>query len=150
MNETNTGEVLAEAVRQAARLASTTPHPPSRVLVRDGEILVEVEWPPTNGATNDTAAGEPLSTVSVEPVALTVDAPMVGVFYRAAQPGEEPFVSVGDIIREGQTVGILEVMKMMNNVEANHAGRVVEVLVADGTSVEFAQPLITLAPLDAA
>ncbi|MFF7214198.1 acetyl-CoA carboxylase biotin carboxyl carrier protein [Streptomyces sp. NPDC008238] len=76
-----------------------------------------------------------------------VCAPTVGTFYHAPDPGERPCVSVGDLVRPGQPVGVLEVMKMMSVVEADAAGRVVEVVVPDGQPVEFQQPLIALEPV---
>ncbi|MGD1851241.1 MAG: acetyl-CoA carboxylase biotin carboxyl carrier protein [Cyanophyceae cyanobacterium] len=68
--------------------------------------------------------------------------PMVGTFYRAPAPGEDPFVSVGDRIQSGQTVCIIEAMKLMNELEAELTGEVIELLVEDGQPVEFDQPLI--------
>ena len=68
--------------------------------------------------------------------------PMVGTFYRAPAPGEDPFTSVGDRIKSGQTVCIIEAMKLMNELEAELTGEVVEFLVEDGQPVEFDQPLI--------
>lgn len=76
-----------------------------------------------------------------------VCAPTVGTFYHAPEPGERPCVSVGDLVRPGQPVGVLEVMKMMSIVEADVAGRVVEVVVPDGQPVEFQQQLIALEPI---
>ncbi|WP_431960750.1 acetyl-CoA carboxylase biotin carboxyl carrier protein [Actinacidiphila sp. bgisy160] len=76
-----------------------------------------------------------------------VCAPTVGTFYHAPEPGERPCVSVGELVRPGQAVGVLEVMKMMSVVEADAAGRVVEVVVPDGQPVEFQQPLIALEPV---
>ncbi|MYA90248.1 MAG: acetyl-CoA carboxylase biotin carboxyl carrier protein, partial [Synechococcus sp. SB0663_bin_10] len=74
-------------------------------------------------------------------------APMVGTFYRAPAPEEPPFVDVGDRVQVGQTLCILEAMKLMNEIEADVAGEVVEVLVENGTPVEFDQPLLRLKPL---
>jgi acetyl-CoA carboxylase biotin carboxyl carrier protein len=76
-----------------------------------------------------------------------VCAPTVGTFYHAPEPGERPCVSAGDLVRPGQPVGVLEVMKMMSTVEADVAGRVVEVVVPDGQPVEFQQRLIALEPI---
>lgn len=76
-----------------------------------------------------------------------VCAPMVGTYYRAEEPGAAPLVSVGDLVQAGQAVGIFEVMKMLSAVEADVAGRVVEILVADGESVEFQQRLIAVEPV---
>jgi acetyl-CoA carboxylase biotin carboxyl carrier protein len=75
-----------------------------------------------------------------------VTAPMVGTFYRAPAPGEAPFVEVGTRIGVGQTVCILEAMKLMNELEAEAAGEVVEILVDNGTPVEFGQVLMRVKP----
>jgi len=78
---------------------------------------------------------------------IEVRAPMVGTFYRAPAPEEAPFVEVGDRVEVGQTLCILEAMKLMNEIEAEISGEVVEVLVENGTPVEFDQPLMRLKPL---
>ena len=75
-----------------------------------------------------------------------VTAPMVGTFYRAPAPGEAPFVEVGTRIGVGQTICILEAMKLMNELEAEAAGEVVEILVDNGTPVEFGQVLMRVKP----
>jgi len=72
---------------------------------------------------------------------------MVGTFYCAPAPDEAPFVKVGDKVQVGQTLCILEAMKLMNEIEADTPGQVVEILVENGTPVEFDQPLIRLKPL---
>ena len=76
-----------------------------------------------------------------------ITAPMVGTFYTAPAPGEPAFVEVGSRITVGQTVCILEAMKLMNELESEFAGEVVEMLVENGTPVEFGQPLIKIKPL---
>ena len=78
---------------------------------------------------------------------LLVVSPMVGTFYRASSPEAQPFVSPGDHIRLGQTVGVIEAMKIMNEVHAEVEGVVVEVLAANGDPVEYNQPLLKLRPL---
>ncbi|WP_170955794.1 acetyl-CoA carboxylase biotin carboxyl carrier protein [Synechococcus sp. UW140] len=75
-----------------------------------------------------------------------VTAPMVGTFYRAPAPGEPSFVEVGSRIGVGQTVCILEAMKLMNELEAETSGEVVEILVDNGTPVEFGQVLMRVKP----
>ena len=77
---------------------------------------------------------------------LEVTAPMVATFYRAAAPGEAPFVDVGARIKVGQTVCILEAMKLMNELESEVGGEVVEILVENGTPVEFGQVLMRVRP----
>jgi acetyl-CoA carboxylase biotin carboxyl carrier protein len=71
-------------------------------------------------------------------------APLVGTFYRSAQPGAKPFVEEGDVVEEGQTVAIVEAMKLMNQVRADRGGKVAAILVTDGEWVEFEQPLVLL------
>ncbi len=73
-----------------------------------------------------------------------VTAPMVGTFYSSAAPGAKPFVEVGQEVREGQVLCIIEAMKMMNQIESERAGRVVAVLARNGEPVEFGQPLFAL------
>ena len=71
-----------------------------------------------------------------------ITSPMVGTFYRAAAPGEDPFVEVGNIVKVGQTICILEAMKLMNEIESEFDAEIVEILVENGTPVEFGQVLM--------
>jgi acetyl-CoA carboxylase biotin carboxyl carrier protein len=77
-----------------------------------------------------------------------VVAPLVGTFYRASAPGAKPFVEEGDVVDEGQTVAIVEAMKLMNQVKADQGGRVAQILCTDGDWVEFEQPLMYLEPVE--
>jgi acetyl-CoA carboxylase biotin carboxyl carrier protein len=79
---------------------------------------------------------------------ISVIAPLVGTFYRASQPGAKPFVEEGDVVDEGQTVGIVEAMKLMNQVKAEQGGRVAEIVATDGDWVEFEQVLMYLEPVE--
>ena len=74
----------------------------------------------------------------------TIDSPMVGTFYRAASPDSKAFVEKGQKVNKGDTVCILEAMKMMNQVTAEQAGTIVEILVEDSEPVEFGQPLFII------
>lgn len=74
----------------------------------------------------------------------TIDAPMIGVFYRRPAPGADPFVQPGDTVSADTTIGIVEIMKLMNPITAGKAGVLGEFLVEDGQAVEFGQPLVTL------
>ena len=96
------------------------------------------------------AASEPSSTPSTPPPSaagarddsVEITAPMVGTFYRAPGPDEAPFVEIGSRIGTGQTVCILEAMKLMNELESEVSGEIVEILVENGTPVEFGQVLM--------
>jgi acetyl-CoA carboxylase biotin carboxyl carrier protein len=74
----------------------------------------------------------------------TVTAPMVGTFYAAASPGAKPFVDIGSEVNVGDTLCIIEAMKMMNQIESDKAGRVTAILVKNGEPVEFGQPLFII------
>ncbi len=73
-----------------------------------------------------------------------VKSPMVGTFYRSASPGSEPFAEIGTIVKEGQAICIIEAMKIMNEIEADKAGTVRQILCENGQAVEFGQPLFII------
>lgn len=76
------------------------------------------------------------------PKGTPITSPMVGAFYKAASPGAKPFVSVGDTVAIGQVVCIVEAMKMMNQIESEVSGKVIQICVEDGQSVEYGQVLM--------
>ena len=94
----------------------------------------------------DLASPPPPAATSTRSDLLEITAPMVGTFYRAPAPGEPSFVEVGTRINVGQAVCILEAMKLMNELESEVAGEVVEILVDNGTPVEFGQVLMRVKP----
>lgn len=102
--------------------------------------------PPT-GHLARTASGSFMAITEDTDQRIPVLAPLVGTFYRAAQPGAKPFVEEGDVIELGQTVCIVEAMKLMNEVAAGEAGKVAEILANDGDPVEFDQVLMYLEPV---
>jgi len=101
---------------------------------------------PAAVAVPPTASAPPPPAASVRSDLQAVTAPMVGTFYRASAPGEAPFVEVGSRISAGQPVCILEAMKLMNELESEFSGQVVEILVENGTPVEFGQVLMRIKP----
>lgn len=96
---------------------------------------------PTTTAAPDNPVPSP-----VEKKGVPVTSPMVGTFYRAPAPGEAPFVQVGDRISSGHTVCIIEAMKLMNEIEAEVNGQIIEILVEDGQPVEYGQTLMLVNP----
>ena len=123
-----------------------------RFSVQAGETKIEIERTasgvaiaPAGGAAAVPAAaeGEP-ELDGRHPVV----APLVGTFYRASAPGAKPFVEEGDVVDEGQTVAIVEAMKLMNQVKADQGGRVAQILCTDGDWVEFEQPIMYLEPVE--
>jgi acetyl-CoA carboxylase biotin carboxyl carrier protein len=122
-------------VRRAVR-----PAPPARASLAPRQALVEEATPP---------AGAPIGAGSPEPVesGLTVvKSPIVGTFYRAPDPNSPPFVSVGDVVKVGQVLCIIEAMKLMNEIEAEVAGEIVKVHQESGQPVQYGEPLFTVRP----
>ncbi len=90
-------------------------------------------------------AAAPAAPVAAEvPQGHVVKSPMVGTFYRASAPGKPPFVEVGSSIKNGDTLCIIEAMKLLNEIDADVAGVVKEILVENGQPVEFGQPLFVI------
>ena len=96
------------------------------------------------------AVAAPVAAASAAPAAVaaisgdTIDSPMVGTYYSAPSPDSAPFVKVGDTIKKGQAVAVLEAMKIMNELEAEFDCKIVEILVTDGQAVEYDMPLFVV------
>ena len=86
-------------------------------------------------------AAAPIPVAEPAPIGQVVKSPMVGTFYRSANPGSKPFVELGDHIKVGQAACIIEAMKIMNEIEADCEGKVLRILCENGQAVEFGQPL---------
>ncbi len=165
--------VLADLRQQARLLVGEVAGPLRRIQISRGDAVVEIEWHgehngarvpagvpgpvPRAAPVAATAAGTPAGNAAGTPAgngsepeagagSYSVVSPMVGTFYRAPEPGASPFVAVGDLVEPDRVVGVVEAMKLMNEVTAGRAGRVLDVLVDDGQPVEFGQALIALAP----
>ena len=96
-------------------------------------------------AVNPPAAPAPLDAEKAAEASLAkITSPMVGTFYRAASPDAEPFVNEGDHVSPDQVICIIEAMKVMNEIKAEMEGEVVSVLIENGESVEFGQPMVTI------
>jgi len=129
--------------------------------IQEGEERVRITRAPVSG-TGPSAAPAPVQVAAApmpapapalalvpaapaEQEGHLVKSPMVGTFYRAASPGAKPFVEVGDSVQVGDTLCIIEAMKLMNEIEADKAGVVKQVLAENGQPVEFGQPLVVIA-----
>ncbi|MBP5973153.1 acetyl-CoA carboxylase biotin carboxyl carrier protein [Brasilonema sp. CT11] len=123
-----------------------TPVPPPIPLVMSPPTVTVT---PPNRPTDSNTSGvysPPTGSSVIEQKFVEIPSPMVGTFYRAPSPGEAPFVQVGDRIRSGQAVCIIEAMKLMNEIEAEVSGQVIEILVQNGEPVEYGQPLMRINP----
>jgi acetyl-CoA carboxylase biotin carboxyl carrier protein len=176
VDETELGPVVAAVGHTALHLLASLPVRPERLRVHAGGISVDLDWrflpvpatalpptgmPPMQMGLPVEAGASPLVSVlapagsaapPIEPEAPNLHyicAPTVGTFYAAAEPGEKPFISTGSLVNLGQQIGIVEAMKLMVPVEADRGGKVVELLVANGESVEYGARLVALGPADA-
>lgn len=132
----------------------------SEIEISEGEESVRISRYPKPGSVTTTAAAAPAApapapaapAASAAPAAPAappvrgqqVTAPMVGTFYSGPAPGAKPFVEIGTEVKPGDTLCVIEAMKMMNQIESEFAGRVVSILVENGSPVEFGQPLFVI------
>ena len=92
-------------------------------------------------------APEPAAKAAPEKKTFTVNSPFVGTFYRSASPDNPPFVDAGTVVKKGQVLCIVEAMKLMNEIEAEQPGRLLEVLVQNGSPVEYGEALFRFEPV---
>ena len=137
--------LLMREARDLARALEGTAT--SRLRIAVGSLQIEIEraegvavTSPAVGTMTPAATNTPAATPGTFPIV----APLVGVFYRAPSPGAKPFVDVGDTVERGQTVCIVEAMKVMNEVASDFRGTVVEILVENGEAVQYEQPLMVI------
>jgi len=136
----------------------------AEIEIKEGEESVRISRLPTGGAVTQVPMYAPpaLAAASVAPAAAgaapaaaaaagapkssdhVVPAPMVGTFYAAPSPGAKPYVEIGDEVKVGQVLCIIEAMKMMNQIESDKAGKVTAIMVQNGDPVEFGQPLFVI------
>jgi len=149
---------LSELRAEAERLIATLGLGVLRVRLRAGPNVVEVDWDagpdgarsaapqPVQPGGDKSASGADLAERAGTPVWL-VRSPLVGTFYTAPTPGAPEFVAIGDEVRAGQQLAIIEAMKLMNPIVADRPGRVTAIGAADGAMVEFDEVLFELTPL---
>ncbi|MBA4194639.1 MAG: acetyl-CoA carboxylase biotin carboxyl carrier protein [Comamonadaceae bacterium] len=92
----------------------------------------------------EVAAATVAAAAPAEPTGHIVKSPMVGTFYRASSPGAKAFVEVGSVVKEGETICIVEAMKILNEIEADKSGTVTQILAQNGQAVEYGQPLFVI------
>lgn len=134
------GEEKITIKKEKTLVASTVEIP--MATSRVAAATVSVQEPTAQQATSSKPADEESNGKGLIPIT----SPMVGTFYRASSPTAPPFVSVGDVVSPGQTVCIIEAMKLMNDLPAEISGRVVKVCVENGTTVEYGQTLFMVNP----
>lgn len=131
-----------------SELEITEPEGKVRIVKGGGSMVQYVAHQPTPAtlaaAIPVAAEAPPVAATVVAPVGHTVKSPMVGTFYRSASPGAKSFVEVGDAVKAGETLCIIEAMKILNEIEADVSGTVAQILCENGQAVEYGQPLFVL------
>ncbi len=137
VSESNISELEITEAEGKVRIVKADPQ-------RQALPAIAAPAPPATEAAPSAAVAAPASAEPEVEQGHTVTSPMVGTFYRSASPGAKPFVEIGDAIKEGEPICIIEAMKIMNEIEADKSGTVVRILCENGQAVEFGQPLFIL------
>jgi acetyl-CoA carboxylase biotin carboxyl carrier protein len=147
LEESGIAEIEIKEGEEAVRISRMPPagtalvHPLTQIVHSAGA-------PPPAGTATRAAEAVPAagaeSAARPKPNEHVITAPMVGTFYGAPSPGAKPFVEIGDEIKVGQVLCIIEAMKMMNQIEADKAGRIASIMARNGDPVEFGQPLFVI------
>jgi acetyl-CoA carboxylase biotin carboxyl carrier protein len=140
LEESGIAEIEIKEGEEAVRISRMAPQPVTQVVHTAGPAAgVPPRVPELQPAALAEAAG-----AKPKPNEHVITAPMVGTFYAAPSPGEKPFVEIGDEVKVGQVLCVIEAMKMMNQIEADKAGRVASIMARNGDPVEFGQPLFVI------
>jgi len=137
LEESGIAEIEIKEGEESVRISRQGSHPPA--------LQYYAPPAPAPVAAAPVAAAPVAVPVAAPKAENVVPSPMVGTFYAAATPTSAPFVSIGDEVKPGQVMCIIEAMKMMNQIEADRGGRVTAILAKNGDPVEFGQPLFVLA-----
>ena len=133
VSDSNVSELEITEAEGKVRIVKSSGAP---MVMQQPTIQMAAPMAATVAATSPAVDSAPL-----EPAGHAVKSPMVGTFYRSASPGAKPFVEVGSIVKEGDTICIIEAMKILNEIEADKSGIVSKVLCENGQAVEYGQPL---------
>ena len=117
-----------------------------RIVKSSGAPLVMHQQAPAMVAAPVAAplAAAPVAEAVVAPTGHAVKSPMVGTFYRSASPGAKPFIEIGSVVKEGETICIIEAMKILNEIEADKSGTISKILCENGQAVEYGQPMFMI------
>ena len=135
------------------KISIKSPAKKKRGSTNEDETTTIIQQGPAQVMTAPIVSAPPVAAIAVSPPVedensnyITIKASMIGTFYRSTSPESPPFVSVGDTIKEGDTLCVIEAMKLFNEIESEISGKVVKVLVDDSTPIEFDQALFLVDP----
>jgi acetyl-CoA carboxylase biotin carboxyl carrier protein len=144
LEESGIAEIEISEGEESVRISRYS-QPPAQGAPASGPVVTHTVAPPaTSAASAPAAPAAAPAPVPAPPPGHQITAPMVGTFYAAPSPGAKPFVEIGSAVEAGDTLCVIEAMKMMNQIEADVAGRVVSILCENGSPVEFGQLLFII------
>ena len=138
VSESNISELEITEADGKVRIVKADAHPPP------GPLIHYAQAPMMTGPSAVAPAPAAAPPAAEPETGHVVKSPMVGTFYRSASPGSEPFAEIGTVVKEGQAICIIEAMKIMNEIEADKAGTVRQILCENGQAVEYGQPLFVI------
>jgi acetyl-CoA carboxylase biotin carboxyl carrier protein len=136
--EVTEGESKVRIVKNAP------PSAPNQVVMMPAQAHAPMAAAPATAVAAAPAAAAPAPVAEAAPAGHVVKSPMVGTFYRSSAPGAAPFIDIGSTVKEGDTLCIIEAMKLLNEIDADASGTIKQILVENGQPVEFGQPLFII------
>jgi len=141
--ESDIAELEVTEGESKVRIVKSSGAPQNQVVMMQPHSMQHAGAAPA-GAPVAQAASAPIAAAPAEPEGHVVKSPMVGTFYRSSAPGSPAFVEVGSTVKEGDTLCIIEAMKLLNEIDADASGVIKQILVENGQPVEFGQPLFVI------
>lgn len=138
--ESDIAELEVTEGESKVRIVKSSAMPQNQVVMMQPQGMQQAYQPAPMAAAAPVAA----AVVAAEPTGYIVKSPMVGTFYRSSAPGSAAFVEIGASVKEGDTLCIIEAMKLLNEIDTDKAGIVTQILVENGQPVEFGQPLFVI------
>ena len=140
--ESDIAELEVTEGESKVRIVKSSAMPQNQMVMMQPQGIPQYHAAPAPAAAPVAAAAAPV--VAAEPTGHIVKSPMVGTFYRSSAPGSAAFVEVGSTVKEGETLCIIEAMKLLNEIDADKSGTITQILVENGQPVEFGQPLFVI------
>jgi acetyl-CoA carboxylase biotin carboxyl carrier protein len=140
--ESDIAELEVTEGESKVRIVKSSALPQNQMVMMQPQGIPQYHAAPPAAAAPAAAAAVPAAPA--EPVGHIVKSPMVGTFYRSSAPGAAAFVEVGAVVKEGDTLCIIEAMKLLNEIDADKSGTITQILVENGQPVEFGQPLFVI------
>ncbi|MCU6496510.1 acetyl-CoA carboxylase biotin carboxyl carrier protein [Duganella vulcania] len=141
--ESDIAELEVTEGESKVRIVKSSAMPQNQMVMMQPQGMPQYHAAPAP-ASAPAAAAAPVAAVAAEPTGHVVKSPMVGTFYRSSSPGSPAYVEVGATVKEGDTLCIIEAMKLLNEIDADKSGTITQILVENGQPVEFGQPLFVI------